>query len=323
MTTDIASGPNLVFDRPPGAEEERPAHAVAGIPVLLAVLVAGIAVALLLVGARPYDVDRSIALLVVAGVLAVVDVVVAFGFFMLRPNKAAVLTLFGNYKGSVRQPGLWWANPLYGKTQLSLRVRNFDTDTAKVNDANGNPIEIGAVVVWQIVDTAKAAFQVEEVVEFVAIQSEAAVRNLAREYPYDTWDDVDDLPVGSEPAATLIGNAEAVNHQLDIELQERLQIAGVRVIEARLTHLSYAPEIAEVMLRKQQASAIVAARKKIVEGAVWMVQSALESLEAGVDGQDAIPLDEHHRAVFASNLMTVIASDHPTTPVVNVGTLAR
>lgn len=257
----------------------------------------------------------NIPLFVLAGILTLVVVAVSIGFYMIQPNQAAVLTLFGDYKGSDRTPGLRWANPLYMKKKLSLRVRNFTTVTSKVNDANGNPIDIAAVVVWRVTDTARAQFGVDDFVNYVHTQSESAVRQLARSYPYDNFDD--------DEVITLIHDTSEVNENLLIELQERADAAGVEVLEARITDLAYAPEIAEAMLRRQQASAIVAARAKIVEGAVLMVREAIEALEEGTDSHDAIPLDSDRKATFAANLMTVIASDQPTNPVVNVGTLSR
>lgn len=236
--------------------------------------------------------------------------------YMLQPNQAAVLTLFGAYRGSDETQGLRFTNLFYTKKKISLRVRNFTTHTAKVNDANGNPIEIGAVVVWRVVDVAKAVFGVESFTNYVHTQSESAVRNLARSYPYDSFED-------GENEITLIGDADEVNDHLRTELQERANEAGVEILEARLNDLAYAPEIAEAMLRRQQAAAIVAARAKIVEGAVLMVREAIDALEEGTDGSDPIQLDADRKATFASNLMTVIASDAPTAPVVNVGTLNR
>ena len=235
--------------------------------------------------------------------------------YMLQPNQAAVLTLFGAYRGSDETQGLRFTNLFYSKKKISLRVRNFTTQTAKVNDANGNPIEIGAVVVWRVVDVAKAVFGVGNFTNYVHTQSEAAVRNLARSYPYDSFEDEDEI--------TLIGDASEVNDNLRTELQERARAAGVEILEARLNDLAYAPEIAEAMLRRQQAAAIVAARAKIVEGAVLMVREAIDALEEGTDGSEPIRLDDERKATFASNLMTVIASDAPTAPVVNVGTLNR
>ena len=254
-------------------------------------------------------------LIIVAIVLSLLVIVLSVSFYMLQPNQAAVLMLFGDYRGSDRTPGLRIANPFYFKKKISLRVRNFTTQTSKVNDANGNPIEIAAVVVWRVTDSARATFGVDNFVHYVHTQSESAIRQLARSYPYDSFDHTD--------VTTLIGDTSEVNADLLVELQERTIEAGVEILEARITDLAYAPEIAEAMLRRQQASAIVAARAKIVEGAVLMVQEAVEALEQGSDEHDSIPLDADRKATFASNLMTVIASDHPTTPVVNVGTLSR
>jgi regulator of protease activity HflC (stomatin/prohibitin superfamily) len=234
-------------------------------------------------------------------------------FYMLQPSQAAVLMLFGDYRGTDRTPGLRIANPLYTTRKVSLRVRNFTTSTSKVNDANGNPIEIAAVVVWRVTNTAQACFGVDEFVDYVETQSESAVRQLARTYPYDSFDDAD--------VTTLIGDTREVNEDLQTELQERALDAGVEVIESRITDLAYAPEIADSMLRRQQAGAIVAARVKIVEGAVLMVRDAIESLEAGTEDHEPIPLDPDRKATFASNLMTVMVSDQPTAPVVNVSSL--
>jgi len=251
-----------------------------------------------------------IAIFLVLGAVAI-----SLSFYMVQPNKAAVLTLFGDYRGSDHNAGLRVANPFYLNRKVSLRVRNFTTVTSKVNDANGNPIDIAAVVVWRVIDTARAVFGVDDFTSYVHTQSESAVRQLARSYPYDSFDDT--------PTTTLIGDTNQVNQDLVVELQERVEAAGVEVIETRITDLAYAPEIAEAMLRRQQASAIVAARAKIVEGAVLMVREAIEALEEGTDEHDRIPLDSDRKATFASNLMTVIASDQPTNPVVNVGTLSR
>jgi regulator of protease activity HflC (stomatin/prohibitin superfamily) len=247
-------------------------------------------------------------------ILSIFFLIAPMCLYMLQPNQAAVLTLFGAYRGSDETQGLRFSNLFYSKKKISLRVRNFTTQTAKVNDANGNPIEIGAVVVWRVVDVARAVFGVDNFTNYVHTQSESAVRNLARSFPYDSFEE-------GEDEITLIGDASEVNENLRDELQERTRAAGVEILEARLNDLSYAPEIAEAMLRRQQAAAIVAARAKIVEGAVLMVRGAIEALEEGTDGTDSIELDAGMKATFAANLMTVIASDHPTAPVVNVGTL--
>jgi regulator of protease activity HflC (stomatin/prohibitin superfamily) len=291
---------------------ETEARSQAGVPWLLGdiALLLG-SIALYILGGTA----GSFPLILLAILLTIGFIVITPGFYMIQPNQSVVLTLFGDYRGSDSNPGLRWANPLYLKKKVSLRVRNFTTQTSKVNDARGNPIEIAAVVVWKVVDTARAVFGIDNFTNYVHIQSESAVRQLARSYPYDAFDEAD--------VTTLIGDTSEVNENLLVELQERADDAGVQIIETRITDLAYAPEIAEAMLRRQQASAIVAARAKIVEGAVLMVREAIEALEEGTGQHDSIPLDNDRKATFASNLMTVIASDHPTTPVVNVGTLSR
>ena len=291
---------------------EHPASSSAGIPWLLGGL------ALLIVGVVAFIAgvaSGTVILVLVAIAMVLVALVTAIGFYVIQPNQAGVLTLFGDYRGTDSTPGLRWANPLFLTRKVSLRVRNFTTATSKVNDARGNPIEIAAVVVWRVTDTARATFGVDNFTDYVEIQSESAVRQLARSYPYDAFDETD--------VTTLIGDTTEVNENLLIELQDRASDAGVEILETRITDLAYAPEIAESMLRRQQAAAIVAARKEIVEGAVLMVRDAVQGLEGGVDGADAISLDEDRKATFAANLMTVIASDQPTNPVVNVGTLTR
>ncbi|HSK23571.1 MAG TPA: SPFH domain-containing protein [Egicoccus sp.] len=299
---------------------EYSARTRSGLPVAIAVIVVTLAtIAGIVLSARTLGTGGSTAIgvtgLIVSVLVLLATVFVAVGLYTIQPNQSVVLTLFGDYRGSDRTPGLRWANPLYIKQKISLRVRNFTTETSKVNDANGNPILIASVVVWQVTDTAKAVFGVDDYIDYVHIQSESAVRQLARSYPYDAWDETH--------VTTLIGDPIEVNRDLLVELQERADDAGVTVLEARITDLSYAPEIAEAMLRRQQASAIVAARAKIVEGAVLMVREAVAQLEAGSTDADAIPLDNDRKATFAANLMTVIASDQPTNPVVNVGTLSR
>jgi regulator of protease activity HflC (stomatin/prohibitin superfamily) len=299
---------------------EREARSQGGVPILVAAIVVMLGTVAGFVLAARYLSQGGTVWVGVTGMAAAILVLlaaifVAVGLYTIQPNQSRVLTLFGDYRGSDHTPGLRWANPLMMKEKVSLRVRNFTTETSKVNDANGNPIMIAAVVVWQVTDTARAVFGVDDFVDYVRIQSESAVRQLARSYPYDSWDD--------DAATTLIGDPIDVNRDLLTELQERADDAGVTVLEARITDLSYAPEIAEAMLRRQQASAIVAARAKIVEGAVLMVREAVAQLEEGTTDADAIPLDADRKATFASNLMTVIASDTPTSPIVNVGTLSR
>ena len=235
------------------------------------------------------------------GILALV------GLFVINPNEAVALLLFGAYKGTSKDNGLRWANPFYSKMNLSLKARNLNGDKLKVNDLNGNPIEIAAVVVWKIVNTAEALFDVDDYDDYVHTQSESAVRHLASAYPYD----------GEDAEVTLRGTTDEVSERLRHELQERLDKAGVKVIEARLSHLAYAPEIAHAMLQRQQASAVVAARTKIVEGAVGMVEMALSELsEKGLAN-----FDEDRKAVMISNLLVVLCSEHAAQPVLNTGTL--
>jgi len=231
-----------------------------------------------------------------------------FGFFMVHPNQARVLQLFGAYTGTAREPGLRWANPFYTKKAVSTRVRNFESGKLKVNDSRGSPIEIAAVVVWRVVDTAEAVFEVDDFEEFVTIQSESALRNLTTTYPYEPHEG-DGLALRSNPTEI----AEALRD----EIQDRLDKAGVNVIEARISHLAYAPEIANAMLRRQQASAVIAARTQIVAGAVGMVQMALSQLKA----ENIVELDEERKAAMVGNLLTVLCSEETVTPVVNSGSL--
>ncbi len=229
------------------------------------------------------------------------------GFFTVEPNQAVVLVFFGRYVGSVREAGFWWTNPFTTKRRVSLRVRNFNSKQLKVNDAQGSPIEIAAVVVWQVIDSAKSRFAVDDYEEFVAIQSETAIRTLAIRYPYDAPDDV--------PSLRRIG--DEVAYELKKEVQARLEVAGVEVLEARLSHLAYAPEIAQAMLRRQQARAIIDARRQIVEGAVGMVDEALKRLSE----RQIIELDEERKAAMINNLLVVLTSEQNTQPVVNTGSL--
>ena len=242
--------------------------------------------------------------IILAVILFPLLVFLMVGLFVVNPNEARVLQFFGRYVGTVRDPGLRWANPFFTKRRISVRVRNFETESSKVNDANGNPVEIAAVVVWRVVDTAEACFQVDDFVNFMRVQSEAAVRSMAIQYPYDTTD---------EDVVSLRGDTKAVTDQLESEIQGRLNQAGLEVLEARITHLAYAPEIASAMLQRQQAGAIVEAREKIVEGAVSMVQMALNDLsERGV-----VELDEERKASMVSNLLVVLCADKSTQPIVN------
>jgi hypothetical protein len=235
-------------------------------------------------------------------------IVLMHGFFTLQPNEAAVLLLLGAYKGTVRQSGFHWANPLYHKIKISLRTRNFNTEKLKVNDQRGNPTDIAAVVVWRVENTAQATFDIDDYKSYVHIQSEAALRHLASRYPYDTT---------IENEMSLRGSMDEVSRALQEELQARLSKAGVIVEEARLSHLAYASEIAGAMLRRQQAEAIIAARKRIVEGAVGMVEMALDQLQA----KKTVDLDEERKAAMVSNLLVVLCGEQAAQPVVNTGTL--
>jgi regulator of protease activity HflC (stomatin/prohibitin superfamily) len=248
-------------------------------------------------------------LVIVTWALAVTLLSVAFGgFFIVNPNEARVLTLFGKYAGSVKVDGFHWANPLLTKRHITLRIRNFESSHIKVNDHEGNPIEIAAVVVWRVVETAEAMFEVDNYEHYVKVQTEAAVRNLATRYPYDAYVD---------GHMSLRGNTAEVAEQLKAEVQERLHKAGVEALEARINHLAYAPEIAGAMLQRQQAGAIIAARQRIVEGAVGMVEMALDLLSA----REVVTLDNDRKAAMVSNLLVVLCGDRNPQPVVNTGTI--
>jgi regulator of protease activity HflC (stomatin/prohibitin superfamily) len=232
----------------------------------------------------------------------------SLGFFTVNPNEARVLQLFGKYAGSVKRDGFHWANPLYRRRRLSLRVRNFESSKIKVNDHDGNPIEIAAIVVWRVSETAEASFEVDDYEHYVKVQSEAAVRNLSTQYPYDAHLD---------NAKSLRGNTAEIADQLKAEVQDRLAKAGVEVLEARINHLAYSPEIAAAMLQRQQAGAIIAARQRIVEGAVGMVEMALEMLSH----REIVQLDNERKAAMVSNLLVVLCGDRNTQPVINAGTI--
>lgn len=237
-------------------------------------------------------------------------VFLSMGFFIVNPNESKVLLLFGSYTGTVRANGFFWANPFYAKVRISLRARNLEGDKIKVNDKVGNPVVIGTVIVWQVADSAKAKFEVDNYEQYVKLQSDAAVRHLAGLYAYDHFDD-------EMQEITLRSGGEIINAELVKELTDRLSLPGVKVLEARITHLAYAEEIAHAMLQRQQATAVVAARIKIVEGAVGMVQMALAKLKA----EDIVDLDEEKKAAMVSNLLVVLCSDKAANPVVNTGTL--
>ncbi|MCL6482467.1 MAG: SPFH domain-containing protein [Firmicutes bacterium] len=274
--------------------------------LLLALLIVAIVLVLwgTIAAARAAHLWLTLALVVVLVILGAC----LGGFIVVNPNEAKVVLLFGKYLGTIKVHGFRWMNPLCTKKHVSLRVRNFESSKLKVNDRDGNPIEIAAVVVWQVVDTAEAIFHVDDYENFVHVQSEAALRNMASSYPYDAHE---------EHQISLRGNTTEIAEQLKREVQERLAKAGVEVLEARISHLAYAPEIANAMLRRQQAAAIIAARQKIVEGAVGMVEMALEQLSR----KAIIQLDEERKAAMVSNLLVVLCSDRDAQPVVNTGTL--
>jgi regulator of protease activity HflC (stomatin/prohibitin superfamily) len=284
---------------------ERTYNGVAGIPMLL-LLIAALA---LEVWALATAIQAAEPLRIVGISLALAfTAFLCVGFFMVHPNQGQVLQLFGAYRGTAKEQGLRWANPLLTKKGLSLRVRNFESSHLKVNDNEGNPIEIAAVVVWKVVETAEAVFEVDDYENYVHVQSEAALRNLATSYPYDAHD---------EHIVSLRGHTMAVADHLKREIQDRLSKAGVVVIEARISHLAYAPEIAAAMLQRQQAGAIIAARQRIVEGAVGMVEMALQMLAH----KSIIELDEERRAQMVSNLLVVLCGERGATPVINAGTI--
>lgn len=286
--------------------KEKPFAAQSGLVVLIALIVlfaldiTVLVLSLIQAGMTPL----GVACIVLAPLL----IFLMLGVFVVNPNEGRVVQFFGRYVGTAKDQGLRWANPFYTKRRISLRVRNFETGRSKVNDTEGNPIEIAAVVVWKVVDTAEATFEVDDYVNYVHVQSESAVRNLATQYPYDTQ---------KEGQLSLRGNTEEIAGQLQTEIQGRLHKAGVEVLEARITHLAYAPEIAAAMLQRQQAGAIIAARTQIVEGAVSMVQMALDSLSS----REIVELDEERKAAMVSNLLVVLCGDRGTQPVVNTGTL--
>ena len=252
--------------------------------------------------------EQGKAILLGAVLLLMVDLLMMCGFFTLGPNYSVVLTLFGKYKGTVRKPGLHWANPFMSKAKVSLRVRNFETTHLKVNDHDGNPIEIAAVVVWKVIDSAEALFEVDHYEEYLKVQCESALRNLAAAFAYDSHD---------ATQKSLRADAVEIAAQLKVEIEERVMKAGMDIVESRISHLAYAPEIATVMLQRQQASAIIAARSKIVEGAVGMVEMALEMLSK----KGIVELDAERKAAMVSNLLVVLCGERGTQPVVNTGTI--
>ena len=291
---------------------EQVRNGVSGLPVVLGLLVAMAAtVTLFTQGVRLADEAHGLAMTLMIGsaVALTVEAFLLLGAFMVDPNEARVLQLFGSYAGTAKTSGLRWANPFYTKKRISQRVRSFESAHLKVNDKEGNPIEIGAVVVWKVVDTAEASFEVDNYENYVRVQSEAALRNAATSYPYDSHDEANVI--------SLRGTTGAVAEHLKEEMQQRLQTAGVAVIETRISHLAYAPEIAAAMLQRQQAGAIIAARSRIVEGAVGMVEMALTSLAH----KGIVTLDEERKAAMVSNLLVVLCGERAAQPIVNAGTI--
>ena len=284
---------------------ERQVTALPGLPVLLVLLAVDAAAMYGLIDA----VEEGSALLIALSIIVlVVATFLMAGLFVVNPNEAKVLQFFGDYAGTVKTPGLRWANPFYTKKRVSQRVRNFESAKLKVNDNEGNPIEIAAVVVWRVIDTAEAMFEVDDYNNYVKVQTESALRNLATSYAYDAHDD---------HTVSLRGTTQVVADHLQKEIQDRLARAGVEVMEARISHLAYAPEIAHAMLQRQQAGAIIAARQRIVEGAVGMVEMALELLSK----RDIVTLGNERKAAMVSNLLVVLCGDKSTQPIINTGTI--
>jgi len=297
------SSPGVTGSSP--APTEKPAREASGWGMALAAAILGITgIGLFAVGIA----GLSAPAVIVGALLALAGCLVARGLTPVSPGQARVVLLFGRYTGTIRADGLRWVNPLATRTKISTRIRNHETAMAKVNDADGNPIEIAAVVVWQVRDTAQASFGVDDLIRFVATQAETAVRHVATSYPYDAH---------REGQMSLRDSTQEITAELSVEIAARVRPAGVKIIESRLTRLSYAPEIAQAMLRRQQAGAVVAARQRIVDGAVGMVESALSRL--GADG--VVELDEERKAAMVSNLLVVLCSEHATQPVINTGTL--
>lgn len=287
---------------------EKEIKAPSGIPMIFVLLLSQF----LMLALTIFALANRIPALVIVGILLNIAVGICWaGFFMVNPKEGRVMQFFGKYAGTVHDTGLRWANPFYTKMRVSLRVRNFESSQLKVNDKNGNPIEIAAIIVWEVVDTAEAVFQVDNYGDFVSIQSESALRNLATSYAYENHEDED------ETCITLRSHPVEISNALQIEVQNRLEKAGVRVIESRISHLAYSPEIANAMLRRQQAMAIISARKKVVEGAVGMVEMALQKLSE----RNIVELDTERKAAMVSNLLVVLCSDDAAQPVVNAGSL--
>ncbi|MGW7052514.1 SPFH domain-containing protein [Streptomyces sp. NPDC054887] len=303
------STPADLPEMPAPRVRERAAHSIGGgLALLLGLLGLLGGAGLVAAGATMASTGLKVALVVAGVLLAFAAFFAMCGLNMVAPGEARVVQLFGRYRGTIRTDGLRWVNPLTTRSKISTRIRNHETAVLKVNDAYGNPIELAAVVVWKVEDTAQATFEVDDFLEFVATQTEAAVRHIAIEYPYDAHD---------EDGLSLRGNAEEITEKLAVELHARVEAAGVHIIESRFTHLAYAPEIASAMLQRQQAGAVVAARKLIVEGAVGMVEMALNRITE----HDIVEMDSERRAAMVSNLMVVLCGDRAAQPVLNTGTL--
>ncbi|MFE5601484.1 SPFH domain-containing protein [Streptomyces coelicoflavus] len=308
-THDAPQATADVPEMPEPRVREQQAHSIGGGFALLLGLVGLLVGAGMIATATAVASTGGKAVLIVGGILIALAAFLAMcGLNMVAPGEARVVQLFGRYRGTIRQDGLRWVNPFTSRTKISTRVRNHETAVLKVNDAYGNPIELAAVVVWRVEDTAQATFEVDDYIEFVSTQTEAAVRHIAIEYPYDAHD---------EDGLSLRGNAEEITEKLAVELHARVEAAGVQIIESRFTHLAYAPEIASAMLQRQQAGAVVAARRQIVDGAVGMVEAAL----ARISEQDIVELDDERKAAMVSNLMVVLCGDRAAQPVLNTGTL--
>ncbi|MFI8890849.1 SPFH domain-containing protein [Streptomyces paradoxus] len=298
-----------VPEMPAPRVREFTAHSIGGGLALLLGLVGLLAGAGLIALAPSVDASGAKAGLIIGGILVALAAFLAMcGLNMVAPGEARVVQLFGRYRGTIREDGLRWVNPFTSRTKISTRVRNHETAVLKVNDAYGNPIELAAVVVWRVEDTAQATFEVDDYIEFVSTQTEAAVRHIAIEYPYDAHE---------EDGLSLRGNAEEITEKLAVELHARVEAAGVQIIESRFTHLAYAPEIASAMLQRQQAGAVVAARRQIVDGAVGMVEAAI----ARITERDIVELDSERKAAMVSNLMVVLCGDRAAQPVLNTGSL--
>ncbi|MER6127274.1 SPFH domain-containing protein [Streptomyces sp. NPDC001795] len=309
MSTHEASATADIPEMPKPRVREFPAHSIGGgLALVLGLAGLALGVCLVVAGSTVTATGTKAALIVVGVLIGLAAFIAMCGLNTVAPGEARVVQLFGRYRGTIRQDGLRWVNPFTSRTKISTRVRNHETAVLKVNDAYGNPIELAAVVVWRVEDTAQATFEVDDFLEFVATQTEAAVRHIAIEYPYDAHD---------EGGLSLRGNAEEITEKLAVELHARVEAAGVQIIESRFTHLAYAPEIASAMLQRQQAGAVVAARRQIVDGAVGMVEAAL----ARIAERDVVELDEERKAAMVSNLMVVLCGDRAPQPVLNTGSL--